>query len=53
MVGAPLDVGEVTRLLRNAREGEPAALERLVPLVYEDLRRLARRQLATSRASAR
>jgi len=45
MDGAQLDVGEVTRLLRAAREGEPAALERLVPLVYEDLRRLARRQL--------
>jgi len=39
------DVGEVTRLLRAAREGEPAALEQLVPLVYENLRRLARRQL--------
>jgi RNA polymerase sigma-70 factor (ECF subfamily) len=39
------DTGEVTRLLRRARDGEPAALERLVPLVYEDLRRLARRQL--------
>ena len=45
MDSAQLDVGEVTRLLRAAREGEPAALERLVPLVYEDLRRLARRQL--------
>lgn len=40
-----LDIGEVTRLLRAANEGEGAALERLVPLVYEDLRRLARRQL--------
>ena len=45
MDGAQLHVGEVTRLLQAAREGEPAALERLVPLVYEDLRRLARRQL--------
>jgi RNA polymerase sigma-70 factor, ECF subfamily len=45
MDSAQLDVGEVTRLLQAAREGEPAALERLVPLVYEDLRRLARRQL--------
>ena len=45
MDGVQLDVGEVTRLLRAAQEGEPAALERLVPLVYEDLRRLARRQL--------
>jgi RNA polymerase sigma factor (TIGR02999 family) len=38
-------VGEVTRLLRLARDGDTAALERLIPLVYEDLRRLARRQL--------
>jgi RNA polymerase sigma factor (TIGR02999 family) len=45
-MGSPqLDVGEVTRLLQAAHEGEPAALERLIPLVYEDLRRLARRQL--------
>jgi len=40
-----LDIGEVTRLLRAANEGEGAALERLVPLVYDDLRRLAQRQL--------
>ena len=45
MGGLQLDVGEVTRLLRAAGAGEPAALERLIPLVYEDLRRLARRQL--------
>jgi RNA polymerase sigma factor (TIGR02999 family) len=45
MDSVPLEIGEVTRLLRSAREGEPAALERLVPLVYEDLRRLAQRQL--------
>src|SRR5262245_1093576 len=45
MNDAQLDVGEVTRLLRSAREGDPAAVERLVPLVYEDLRRIARRQL--------
>jgi RNA polymerase sigma factor (TIGR02999 family) len=45
MDSAQLDVGEVTRLLRAAHEGEPAALDRLVPLVYDDLRRLARRQL--------
>jgi RNA polymerase sigma factor (TIGR02999 family) len=40
-----LDVGEVTRLLQAAHEGEANALERLLPLVYDDLRRLARRQL--------
>jgi RNA polymerase sigma factor (TIGR02999 family) len=39
------DVGEVTQLLRAARAGERAALERLVPMVYDDLRRLAQRQL--------
>jgi RNA polymerase sigma factor (TIGR02999 family) len=39
------DIGEVTRLLRAAQAGEPAALERLIPLVYDDLRRLAQRQL--------
>jgi len=39
------DVGEVTRLLNAARQGESVALERLLPLLYDDLRRLARRQL--------
>ncbi len=39
------DAGEVTRLLSSARAGDGAALDRLVPLVYEDLRALARRQL--------
>ena len=37
--------GEVTHLLRAAREGDAGAIDRVVPLVYEDLRRLARRQL--------
>jgi len=37
--------GEVTRLLSSARAGDSAALDRLVPLVYEDLRAIARRQL--------
>lgn len=37
--------GEVTRLLRAAREGDAGAIDRIVPLVYEDLRRVARRQL--------
>ena len=38
--------GEVTRLLRAARDGDARAIDRIVPLVYEDLRRVARRQLA-------
>lgn len=38
-------VGEVTQLLRAARAGEPEALDRIIPLVYDELRILARRQL--------
>ena len=37
--------GEVTRLLHAAVGGDQEALDRLVPLVYEDLHRLAHRQL--------
>ncbi|HZM26306.1 MAG TPA: ECF-type sigma factor [Gemmatimonadales bacterium] len=35
----------MTRWLQAARDGEPGALDRLVPLIYDDLRLLARRQL--------
>jgi len=41
--------GEVTRLLKGWAAGDESALEALWPLVYEDLRRLARRQLAHER----
>lgn len=34
---------EVTRLLARAREGEQGALEKLLPLVYEELRAIAHR----------
>lgn len=37
--------GDVTQLLLAHRDGHPAALERLVPLVYSDLRRMARAQM--------
>ena len=37
--------GEVTRLLREVRSGNGAALERMVRLIYDDLRALARNQL--------
>lgn len=40
-----LHPGEVTRLLEAAVAGDLEALDRLVPLVYEDLRRVAHRQL--------
>jgi len=42
--------GEVTRLLQAVREGEAGSLDRLVALVYDELRVLARRQLARERA---
>lgn len=36
-------MGEITRLLERAREGEPQAWERVVALLYEDLLQVARR----------
>lgn len=44
--------GQVTRYLREMREGDPEALDRMFPLVYEELRRLARRQVRRERADA-
>ena len=41
--------GEVTRLLQQWAHGDAAALEELWPLVYDDVRRLARRQMARER----
>jgi RNA polymerase sigma-70 factor (ECF subfamily) len=37
--------GPITRLLIDWRSGDQAALDRLLPLVYEELRRLAKRQM--------
>jgi RNA polymerase sigma factor (TIGR02999 family) len=42
---------EVTQLLRAVRAGDQAALERVVPLVYDDLRRLARGRLRRERGA--
>jgi RNA polymerase sigma factor (TIGR02999 family) len=42
---APSRVHDVTGLLLSWREGDPAALDRLVPLVYDELRRVARGHL--------
>jgi RNA polymerase sigma factor (TIGR02999 family) len=41
--------GEVTRLLQRWADGDAAALESLWPLVYDDVRRLARRQMSRER----
>jgi RNA polymerase sigma factor (TIGR02999 family) len=40
---------EITQLLREWQSGNRDAFDRLVPLVYEELRRLASRQLAGER----
>lgn len=37
--------GEVTKLLRGARDGNQAALDEVMALMYDDLRALARRKL--------
>lgn len=41
---------EVTQLLKAARDGDTGALDRLLPIVYQELRHLARRQLRAERA---
>jgi RNA polymerase sigma-70 factor (ECF subfamily) len=40
---------ELTQLLRAWSDGDEQALERLVPLVYAELHRLARRYMAGER----
>lgn len=37
---------DITRLLQQASEGDRAALDALIPLIYEPLRRIARGQIA-------
>lgn len=44
-----MDKGDITQLLIAHREGDPEAFEQLVPLVYDDLRRIAHFQLARLR----
>jgi RNA polymerase sigma factor (TIGR02999 family) len=39
----------ITRLLQGLREGREVAMQRLIPLVYEELRRTARRELGRHR----
>jgi RNA polymerase sigma factor (TIGR02999 family) len=42
-------VTEVTRILSAIEEGDPRAAEQLLPLVYEELRKLAAHRLAQER----
>jgi hypothetical protein len=39
-------MSEVTRILSAIEEGDPHAAEQLLPLVYDELRRLAAQRLA-------
>ncbi|MFT7464096.1 MAG: RNA polymerase sigma-70 factor (ECF subfamily) [Pseudohongiellaceae bacterium] len=43
------DPSDVTRLLLSSREGQGGALEELLPLVYDELHRLAQRRLSRER----
>lgn len=41
--------GTVTRLLRDWRQGDSQALDRLMPVIYDELRRIARRLMRSER----
>jgi RNA polymerase sigma factor (TIGR02999 family) len=43
----PSDRGAVTRVLAAIEQGEPRAADELLPLVYDELRKLARARLAS------
>jgi RNA polymerase sigma factor (TIGR02999 family) len=49
MATAPSPAGEVTRLLLAWGQGDREALERVIPLVYSDLHRMAERHLRRER----
>ena len=42
----PSNAAQITRLLREWQDGSQGALDRLVPLVYDELHMLASRQLS-------
>ena len=48
---AAVEAGGITRLLRAWQGGDERALDELVPLVYDELRRLATRHLRRERGS--
>ena len=51
MLPAPPPPSEVTALLHAWGDGNEAALQQLIPVVYEELRRVASRQMAGERPS--
>jgi RNA polymerase sigma factor (TIGR02999 family) len=48
-MGIQMAVSEVTRILSQIDAGRPAAAEELLPLVYDELRKLAAQKLAQER----
>ncbi len=46
----PVPPAEITKLLVRSGQGDKAALDQLLPLVYQELRRLAHHQLQKERA---
>ena len=44
------EAGRTTRILKDVRRGDSSAAEKLFPLVYDELRSLARRELRNERA---
>lgn len=52
MQSSPVATGDVTQLLQRWSDGESAALDELVPLVYERLRRIAHDRLRHERSGA-
>jgi len=49
-MGKP-ESGEITQLLHQVRDGDPDAFNRLLPLVYRELKQIARQQLGYRRAT--
>jgi RNA polymerase sigma factor (TIGR02999 family) len=45
------DVGKVTQLLKEAREGSEGAVHELLPIIYDELRRLANQSLGGNQAA--
>ena len=45
-------MNDVTRILSAIEQGEPKAAEQLLPLIYDELRKLAARRLAQEATAA-
>jgi RNA polymerase sigma factor (TIGR02999 family) len=52
LIMTPDDRGQITELLKAWRKGDSAALKRLTPLVYDQLRRMGRRLMRNERGNS-